>query len=133
MIVIDSSVVIGLLRGHGSAAVERLKSLEREGTPFFLPGICYQEILQGAKDEREWSLLTDYLGSQDLLFPIEPGSTHREAARIFFDCRRRGLTVRSSMDCFIAQLVLEHKGVLLHNDEDFERIRQVRPLRTLRS
>jgi predicted nucleic acid-binding protein len=54
------------------------------------------------------------------------------AARIFFDCRRRGLTVRSAVDCLIAQLVLEVDGVLLHDDDDFERIRTVRPLRTLR-
>lgn len=60
-------------------------------------------------------------------------AAHREAARIFFDCRRQGLTIRSSVDCLVAQLVLENDGILLHKDDDFERIAQVRPLRTARS
>ena len=101
------------------------------GAPFALPGVCFQEVLQGAKDEREWNLLNEYLGSQELLVARDPLATHREAARIFFDCRRKGLTIRSSADCYIAQLVLEEDGILLHQDGDFERIRQVRPLRTL--
>jgi predicted nucleic acid-binding protein len=60
-------------------------------------------------------------------------SEHWEAARIFFDCRRHGLTVRSSVDCLIAAHAIEAKATLLHNDEDFERIRKVRKgLRTER-
>jgi predicted nucleic acid-binding protein len=42
------------------------------------------------------------------------------------------VTVRSTVDCLIAQLVLDHAGILLHEDVDFERIRAVRPLRTFR-
>ncbi len=48
-------------------------------------------------------------------------------------CRRRGLTVRSTVDCFVAQLVLEVEGTLLHNDGDFELIAKVRPLQLLRT
>jgi predicted nucleic acid-binding protein len=132
LILIDSSVLISFLRGHESAAVGRLRTLELEGTPFALPGVCYQEVLQGAKNEREWGLLGEYLGSQELLFASDPASTYREAARIFFECRRKGITIRSSIDCFIAQLALEHDAVLLHDDGDFEYIRQIRPLRTLK-
>ncbi len=132
MIVVDSSVLIDLLRGRNSPAVDRLRALERDEVSFALPAVCYQEVLQGAKDEKEWRLLSDYLGSQDLLMALDPFATHRDAARIFFDCRRRGLTIRSSIDCFIAQLVLENDGILLHDDGDFDSIRQVRPLKTMR-
>ena len=62
-------------------------------------------------------------------FSTNPAVTYREAARIYYDCRRRGLTLRSTVDCFIAQLAIEVDGVLLHNDGDFESIAQVRPLR----
>ena len=34
--------------------------------------------------------------------------TWRDAARIFFELRRRGQIVRSPIDCCIAQLALEH-------------------------
>lgn len=133
MIVVDSSVLISFFRGHQNPAVERLVSLEAEEAPFLLPGVCFQEVLQGARDQREWSLLEEYLGSQELLFAPDPALTYREAARIYYDCRRRGLTIRSTVDCFIAQLVLEVDGTLLHNDGDYESIAQVRPLQLLRS
>jgi predicted nucleic acid-binding protein len=132
LIVLDSSVLIGLFRGHLSPAITRFRDMEREGTPFLLPAMCYQELLQGARNEREWRLLVEYLGSQDLLVPQKAVPTHEAAARIYFDCHRKGLTIRSAADCFIAQLVLEENGTLLHDDDDFESIAQVRPLKNLR-
>ena len=131
MIVVDSSALIDFLKGLKTPVTERLRQLEIEQTPFALPAVCYQEVLQGARDEREWRLLTESLDAQKILMPRDPWSTHRDAARIYYDCRRKGLTIRSSIDCFIAQLVLEEDAVLLHDDGDFERIREVRPLRTL--
>lgn len=133
MIVLDSSVLIGFLRGHQSPAIDRLRSLEEREIPFLLPAMCYQEVLQGARDEKEWKLLFEYLGSQNLLVAHDPIATHRDAARIFFDCRRKGLTIRKSVDCFLAQLTLEVDGTLLHDDDDFEHIARVRPLKLLRS
>ncbi len=132
MIAVDTSVLVDLFRGRATAATERLQELERTGTPFAIPVICCQELLQGAKDRREWKLLHSYLETQEVLLPSDPWSSHVEAARIFFDCRRRGVTIRSSVDCLIAQLVLEVDGALLHDDEDFERMKSVRALRTLR-
>lgn len=131
MIVVDTSVLIGFLKGETSPAIVILENLELEKAPFVLPGVCYQEILQGAKDEREWKLLDNYLGGQELLFASDPAASYRAAARIYFDCRRKGLTIRSSIDCYIAQLVLEQDGTLLHNDGDFKSIQKVRPLKTL--
>ena len=131
MIVVDTSVLIGFFRGHSSPAIARLESLIEEKVPIAIPGICCQEVLQGAKNEKEWRLLDEYLGSQDLLFHNDPRASHWEAARIYFDCRRKGLTIRSSIDCLIAQLVLEWDGVLLHDDGDYEDIQKVRPLKTL--
>lgn len=125
-------MLIGFLRGHRSPAILRFQALEEEEISFLLPAVCYQEVLQGAKDEKEWNVLSDYLGSQGLLLAEDPLATHREAARIYFDCRRIGLTIRSSVDCYIAQLVLEEDGTLLHDDDDFEDIAKVRPLKLLR-
>ncbi len=132
MIVVDSSVLIPFLSGRPSPAAVRLHELELAAEPFALPVVCCQEVLQGARDEREWRALHDYLSTQRLLAPRDEWTTHRDAARIYFDCRRLGLTVRSAADCLIAQLVLDNSGILLHDDVDFDRIRTVRPLRTLR-
>jgi predicted nucleic acid-binding protein len=132
IVVVDSSVLIAFFRGQATPGAARLRQLEQLGESYALPVVCCQEVMQGARDEREWRLLDAYLTTQQLLSPLDVWATHRAAARIYFDCRRRGLTIRSSVDCLIAQLTIDHDGVLLHDDEDFERIRQVRPLRTMR-
>ncbi len=128
MIVVDTSVLIDFFRQHDTPATRRLASLDAGNTPFAIPGPCCQELLQGAKDEAEWELLADYLGTQRILLSEDPWLTHLGAARIYFDLRRRGITVRSTVDCWIAQLVLEADATLLHDDADFDEIARVRAL-----
>ena len=133
MMYVDTSVLIDLLRGKATPAAEFLASLEANDVPYAIPLLCCQEVLQGARDEDEWRLLHENLSAQRLALPADPAALHWEAARIFFDCRRRGITVRSSVDCLIAAQAIEAKATLLHDDEDFERIRKVRKgLRTER-
>ena len=132
MIVTDTSVLVDFFRGRNTAGAQRLEQIERDGVPFAIPAVCCQELLQGARDQKEWGLLLQHLQSQRILVPKDSWVCHRAAARIFFDCRQKGFTIRSTVDCFIAQMVLEQDGTLLHNDEDFERIAKVRRLHTLR-
>jgi predicted nucleic acid-binding protein len=82
------------------------------------------------RDEQEWSLLQDYLVGQNYLELSSDGWS--DAARIYYDLRRKGLTVRSTIDCCIAQTAIYHQAVLVHNDRDFETIAQVRSLQHLR-
>lgn len=132
MIVVDTSVLIDFFRGRRSASVARFRKIEQDGVPFAIPACCCQELLQGAKDGKEWQLLLDHLETQTILGPRDPWDTHLAAARIFFECRRKGVTIRSSWDCYIAQLVIENEGVLLHDDDDFDRIASVVAIRTMR-
>jgi hypothetical protein len=85
------------------------------------------ELLQGCRDEEEWGLPRPYLDAQEYLELSATGWA--EAARVYFDLRRRGRSVRSPIDCCIAQAALEHDATLLHRDRDFEAIAEVRPLR----
>jgi predicted nucleic acid-binding protein len=54
--------------------------------------------------------------------------TWAEAARIYFELRRKGVTINSPVDCCIAQIALENGAFLLHRDKDFEKISRIRPL-----
>ncbi|HYN43446.1 MAG TPA: PIN domain-containing protein [Thermoanaerobaculia bacterium] len=134
MVLVDSSVLIDFFRGRSTPAVRFLSEIEASGEAagWALPLVCLQEIIQGAKDEREWKLLRSALESQEIVGPVDPLAVHFEAARIFFDCRQKGLTIRSSTDCLIAALALERGDVLLHDDADFDTIAKVRPLRSIR-
>jgi len=57
------------------------------------------ELLQGAKNESEWKKLDKYLSSKYYLEVSE--TTWREAARIYFELRRKGITINSPIDCCI--------------------------------
>lgn len=132
MILVDSSVLVGYLRGRETGATGRLDRLERESSAWSIPAPCVQEILQGALDEREWRSLHLAVRGRDIVEPVEVVDALVAAARIWFDARRHRLTIRSATDCLIAQIALEHDAILLHDDDDFDRIARVRPLKTLR-
>lgn len=86
--------------------------------------------VQGSLNEQEWTLLSTYLEAQN--YVELTSSSWQEAARIYYDLRRQGLTVRSPIDCCIAQIALENNLLLIHNDRDFATIAQVRSLQHLR-
>ncbi|HET8797666.1 MAG TPA: PIN domain nuclease [Thermoanaerobaculia bacterium] len=129
MILVDTSVWVEVLRdrsGRVRAALDKALG----GDDAVLCRFHQLELLQGARDEREWSLLKEYLDAQDYL-ECSP-ETWGGAARIYFELRRAGKTVRSPIDCCIAQLAMDHDVLLLHRDRDYEVISEVRPLRQLR-
>jgi predicted nucleic acid-binding protein len=132
VILVDTSVLVGYLRGRETEATGRLDRLELEDSAWAIPVPCVQEILQGALDEREWRSVHMAVRGRDIAEPVGGVDAHVAAARIWFDARRRGLTIRSAADCLIAQIALDHDAFLLHDDDDFERIAKVRPLKTLR-
>ena len=96
-----------------------------------LTGVTYQEVLQGVYSKGEFERVSEYLGSQTFYHPLDPVESYTEAARMYFDCRRAGITIRSSIDCLIARVAIEHGLMLLHDDRDFERISKVVPDLTL--
>jgi predicted nucleic acid-binding protein len=126
MILVDTSVWVEVLRDRTGRSREALETA-LDGDEAVLTRFHQLELLQGARDEREWTLLAEYLAVQVYL---ESGTeSWAAAARVFFDLRRVGKTVRSPIDCCIAQIAIEHDVLLLHRDRDFETIAVVRPLR----
>ena len=125
MLLVDTSVWIGFLRGTNSESVERFKSVLMRGEPVGITGVIYQEILQGADSVERYEEYKDYFGSQPFFHPRDLVASYAEAARLFFLCRRNGVTIRSTADCLIAQIAIEHDLVLLHDDRDFDHMAQV--------
>jgi len=124
MILIDTSVVVQLLRDRTGVAAKNWRKLTAR-QDFVLCRVSQLELLQGARNDGEWDELDTYLDGQDY---IEMEAPHwRDAARIYFELRRGGLTVRSVIDCVIAQIAIENKLTLAHQDRDFEVINRVRP------
>lgn len=61
MVLVDTSVLINYLRGRKTEGADKLSSLIENDEPFGINDFIYQELLQGAKDEKEFSLLDEYL------------------------------------------------------------------------
>ncbi len=129
MLLIDTSVWISVFRDRSRQIAKQLETLiaKRE---VLLTSFTQLELLQGSLNKKEWILLSTYLETQD---SIELTShSWQAAARIYYDLRRQGLTLRSPIDCCIAQSALDHHLLLIHNDRDFETIAQVRSLQHFR-
>jgi hypothetical protein len=122
---VDTSVWIDFFRAHDTPPVRRLKTLLQLGADVCITAQILQEILQGTRDEAQFEKYLEYFSSQPILHPRDAVDCAIAAARNYFDCRRRGLTVRSSNDCVIAQVALEHDALLLHDDADFEHMAEV--------
>jgi len=122
---VDTSVWIGFFRASPTAAVERLKALLSIGVETGTCTAVLQEILQGTSDQRRFNQYRSYFETQPIHLPKDPIRSAIAAAQMYFDCRRQGISVRSSNDCLIAQTALEHGLILLHDDEDFRRIGRV--------
>ena len=101
--------------------------------PFGITSVIYQEILQGAKTEKEYSELKKYLSTQRFYHPLDSITSYEGAAEIYFTCRRRGFTVRSTIDCLIARIAMEQDLFLLHNDRDFDAMAKVVDLKIFES
>jgi predicted nucleic acid-binding protein len=125
MILIDTSIWIAVFKDKQGTFSQRLQSW-LDGRPVVLTRFNQLELLQGCRNEDEWLLLSRYLESQS--YAEATPETWQAAARIYFELRRQGLTVRSPIDCCIAQIALERRLLLLHNDRDFDEIGRIRPL-----
>jgi predicted nucleic acid-binding protein len=124
MILVDTSVLIDFLKGKKDKSSQRLKEVLQQGIPFGINSFVYQEVLQGARSEKEYKLLSKYLETQRFYHPKDPIESFAKAARIYFDCRKKGVTIRSTIDTAI-----EHDLFLLHNDGDFDAMATVIPLK----
>lgn len=125
MLLVDTSVWINVFRDKSGQYGKQFHAWIA-GQDVCLTRFQQLELLQGCRSEQEWALLAPYLEDQD--YVESSPATWQAAARIYYDLRRRGLTVRSPIDCCIAQIALEKRIILVHDDADFEVIAQARPL-----
>lgn len=118
MTVVDTSVWIDLFAGRDNPHVTVLESLIEHRDDICLCGIILTEVLQGIRDDKEYSDTESMLAN--LLFLPMTRETFLLAANIYRSLRARGITIRNSVDCMIAAVCIENNVRLLHNDRDFD-------------
>jgi len=124
---VDSSVWIDFGRPRPRPPSQTLRTLIEREVAVYLTGTIVQEVLQGARDDLHLARMTRWLAPHRLLVPKDPFRTAAAAAALYARCRWAGVTPRSSNDCLIAQIALDHELTLLHDDADFERIAAIEP------
>ncbi|MFH1335030.1 MAG: PIN domain nuclease [Candidatus Zixiibacteriota bacterium] len=129
MILVDTSVLIHFFKGVESEGSRKFRMVLERGISFGINSLIFQEVLQGAVSEKEYLTLRQYLETQRFYHLREPIDSYAKAAKIYLDCRKKGITIRSTIDCLIAQTALENDLFLLHEDQDFDLMAKVIPLK----
>lgn len=121
MILVDTSIWIKFFNEKNSPQAQKLKRLLEEDVELSLIDLILTEILQGIKNDRTFEETKRYL----VKFPIFKArglETYIHAAEIWRACRKKGKTIRKTIDCVIASIALENDLVLFHDDSDFDLI-----------
>ena len=117
MIVVDSSVWIDFLNGRSAPHVRRLRALL--GMDEIVVGdLMLCEVLQGLDSERSARDVEALLRRFEIV-TMGGDAIAVAAARNFRSLRRRGVTIRKTIDLLIGTWCIENRAPLLHNDGDF--------------
>jgi len=129
MYLVDTSVWIAYINGTQNETVDYLDELLKNPLAVGLTGLIFAEILQGAANRQEFDRYVRYFSGQRFYKMHHAQASYAAAAKLYFDARRAGITIRSIIDCLIVQCAIENELILLHHDRDFELLGQVTQFR----
>jgi predicted nucleic acid-binding protein len=118
MILVDSSAWVDYFNGTASSEADFLDTVL--GTePIAIGDLILAEVLQGFRSN------SDYETAKALLlnltcFDLLGADMAIKAADNYRTLRRRGITVRKTVDCIIATFCIERNFPLLYTDRDFD-------------
>ena len=118
MVIVDTTVWIDYLGGvvnNETAWLDHALPRERLG----LTDLILCEVLQGVRDDAAFeSVRADLIRFQ--IFATGGSDLAITAAQNYRTLRRRGFTIRKTIDCWIATFCLLSGHALLHRDRDFD-------------
>jgi len=118
VILVDSSVWIDFFRGRKTPQTNKLDSL-LGNEPLAMGDLILAEVLQGFGTDREFNDAKRLLSALELVI-LGGGDLAVEAAKNFRRLRAKGVTVRKTVDTFIATRCIADNLELLHNDREFD-------------
>ena len=99
--------------------------------PICISDVILAETLQGFRSNEDFeSVKTHLLHFQ--IYSLQSPEGYIRAAQLYRTCRKQGATIRKTIDCLIAQIALDQGLILLHQDNDFDKIASVSGLRVYR-
>lgn len=129
MILVDSSVWIAYFNGDVTPQTEWLDSaLGKE--VIVIGDIILTEVLQGFKNDRDFKKAEELLSSFPFMEMLGKELALKSAEN-FRLLRKKGVTVRKTIDVMIGTFCIHHDISLLHDDRDFDPLAKHLQLKTL--
>jgi predicted nucleic acid-binding protein len=127
--IFDTSVWIDFSKGIKSSGTILLKKYLNENiTALYLTPTVIQEFLMGLRTENDFMTYKRYFETLNI-FELDWKTVSISSAKLFFDLRKKVVTIKKSTDCLIAQIAIDNNTLLVHNDSDFDFIAQNSELR----
>ncbi|MFC2157655.1 PIN domain nuclease [Acidobacteriota bacterium] len=118
MILIDSSVWIGYFNGVINPQTDWLDFYL--GKELIIVGdLILTEVLQGFKNDNDFNKANELLSSFQFMEMLGQELAIKSAENYRF-LRRKGATVRKTIDVIIGTFCIHHNISLLHDDQDFD-------------
>ena len=117
MIVVDSSIWIDYFTGKDTPGADKLDSLLAEDL-VAIGDLMLTEVLQGFRADKDYRKAKKLLLSLAVLNILDTDIALKSAVN-FRKLRKKGITVRKTIDAIIATYCIENDLPLLHSDRDF--------------
>lgn len=125
-LLVDSTVWIDFFGGKKTAQTEKLAQCVQNHDDICCCGFVVAEVLQGIRDEKQFVAVKRQF--ENLIYLEDDRTTFEFGATIYRELRRKGITIRNSVDCLISAVVIQQGVYLLENDRDYRFIDQHYPL-----
>lgn len=120
MILVDTSAWIDYFNGIMNQTTNKLHTL-LDKELLLIGDLIFCEVLQGFKNENEFDAAY-YLLSNLQKVELCGFDISLEAASNYRLLRKKGITIRKTIDMIIATFCINNKHRLLHNDKDFDQL-----------
>ncbi|MBU2646274.1 PIN domain nuclease [bacterium] len=126
MILVDSSVWIAYFNGEKTWQAELLDELlNRE--PILIGDLILTEVLQGFRFDKDFKKAKEFMNP--LQFCNMDGYDNAiKSAQNYRSLRKKGVTVRKTIDVIIGTYCIENNVLILHDDQDCNQRSKVEPL-----
>ena len=118
MILVDSSVWIDYFNGTSNPQTTILDSLLGV-EPIAIGDVILTEILQGFRNDTDFKTAKGVLLNLTI-FEMLGQKNAIVAAENYRTLRKKGITVRKTIDCMISTFCIENNHALLFNDRDYQ-------------
>jgi predicted nucleic acid-binding protein len=118
MILVDTTVWIDYFNGRITPQTNFLDELLLDQL-ILVGDIILGETLQGFRSDEDFVTALQALGKLEQVQMLNPELAIQSALN-YRALRKKGITLRKTIDCFIATFCIENDHELLHSDHDFD-------------